>query len=160
LIENLTELATVTCGGSWFAGIVAVTLGFRILLLPIVFKGMKNNYSMSNLRPQILQIQDKIKAYDAVGDDKNSQAEKMRMVELFRSNDVHPLRSLVPLVTQMPLFISFFMALRAMSTAPVSAMLCFWAIIAWIVSDIFPTSHHFYMSSHRQICSRGCASFE
>jgi YidC/Oxa1 family membrane protein insertase len=56
------------------------------------------------------------------GDEQQAHAAKMKIVALFKENNVSPLRSLVPLLTQMPLFISFFLALRAMADAPV----CTW----------------------------------
>jgi membrane protein insertase Oxa1/YidC/SpoIIIJ len=84
LIENLTEFATVSLGGSWIAGIIAVTLGmslcvalrashragFRVLMLPIVFSGMRNNYTMANLRPKIMELQERSKELDSAGDEK------------------------------------------------------------------------------------------
>eukprot|EP00042_Codosiga_hollandica_P053250 m.692998 g.692998 ORF g.692998 m.692998 type:complete len:417 (-) comp58653_c0_seq5:90-1340(-) len=123
LVENLTELATVSCGGSWVAGIAAVTVGFRLTVLPLVLKGMRNNYTMNNIRPEIMQIQEQAKALELAGDDKGAHMTKMKMVELFRKHDVNPFRALIPLVVQMPLFISFFLALRSMASTPLESMM-------------------------------------
>ena len=92
LIENLTEFATVSLDGSWLAGIVAVTLGarmhaltavtmtgFRVLLLPVVFSGMRNNYTIANLRPQVVEIQDRARELDQAGDEKAAHAERAKV---------------------------------------------------------------------------------
>jgi YidC/Oxa1 family membrane protein insertase len=42
---------------------------------------------------------------------------------LFKEHNVHPLKGLLPLVLQAPVFISFFMALRGMATLPVCTSL-------------------------------------
>ncbi len=82
---------------------------------------------MANLRPQILKFQDRAKELEAAGQDKAAHDMKMKMVELFRINNVSPLKAMVPMVIQMPLFISFFLALRSMATAPVSRVYLGWA---------------------------------
>ena len=53
-----------------------------------------------------------------MGDEKATLAARMKIVELFRTHNVNPLKAMLPLVTQMPIFVSFFFALRKMATAP------------------------------------------
>ncbi len=43
-----------------------------MLLLPIVFRGMRNNYTMANLRPQMTELQENAKQIDSAGDEKVS----------------------------------------------------------------------------------------
>ena len=119
IIENLTEYAAVTCNSSWILGIAAVTFGFRVLLLPIVFKGMRNNYTMANLRPEIQLHQERAKQLDAQGDEQGAMAAKMKVVEIFQKNGVNPFKAMLPAFVQMPLFISFFFGLKNMAAAPV-----------------------------------------
>ena len=119
VIENLTEYAAVTCNSSWILGIAAVTFGFRVLLLPIVFKGMRNNYTMANLRPEIQLHQERAKQLDAQGDEQGAMAAKMKVVEIFQKNGVNPFKAMLPAFVQMPLFISFFFGLKNMAAAPV-----------------------------------------
>ncbi len=71
--------------GSWVAGIAAVTLGFRVMLMPLVwqmhdpcfaysckiswqvFNGMRNNVTIANLRPQIMACQEDVRRFEAAG---------------------------------------------------------------------------------------------
>ncbi len=48
----------------------------------------------------------------------------MKLVKLLRDNNVNPLMVALPLVTQMPIFVSFFFALRKMAELPV----CCWCL--------------------------------
>jgi len=45
-----------------------------------------------------------------------------RPLQLFTANKVHPLKSLAVPLAQMPIFVSYFMAMRAMAAAPVASM--------------------------------------
>ncbi len=74
---------------------------------------------MANLRPQIVEQQERIKEVEAMADEKATMAARMKLVEIFKKNDVNPLKAMLPLVTQMPIFISFFLALRKMASTPV-----------------------------------------
>ena len=38
---------------------------------------------------------------------------------MFKKNNVNPLKAMLPLVTQLPIFVSFFFGLRKMAEVPV-----------------------------------------
>ena len=42
-----------------------------------------------------------------------------QLAVLLQKNNAHPLRAMLPLVTQMPIFVSFFLALRNCAGVPV-----------------------------------------
>lgn len=48
-----------------------------------------------------------------------ANAERLKLVQLFKTHDVNPFKAMLPLVTQMPIFVSFFFALRKMANIPV-----------------------------------------
>jgi YidC/Oxa1 family membrane protein insertase len=55
-------------------------------------------------------------------------AERMKLVKLFKEHNVNPLKAMLPLVTQMPIFVSFFFALRKMATLPVSPLVLIYSL--------------------------------
>ncbi len=91
-------------GLSWGLSIVALTICVRLVLLPLTVKQFGSMRRMQHLQPQMKAIQQKYK------EDKQRQQEEM--MKFYRENDVNPLGSCLPLVAQLPVFISLFYMLR------------------------------------------------
>jgi YidC/Oxa1 family membrane protein insertase len=91
-------------GISWGFSIVLLTICVRVLLLPLTVKQFGSMRRMQHLQPQMKAIQQKYK------EDKQRQQEEM--MKFYRANDVNPLGSCLPLVAQLPVFISLFYMLR------------------------------------------------
>jgi YidC/Oxa1 family membrane protein insertase len=93
-----------TVGFGWGFSIIALTLTIRALLLPIALKQVKSMRGMQLIAPQMKQVQERYK------DDKQRQQEEL--MKLYRENKVNPFASCLPLLAQMPVFISLFYMLR------------------------------------------------
>jgi YidC/Oxa1 family membrane protein insertase len=91
-------------GFSWGFSIVLLTICVRVVLLPLTVKQFGSMRRMQHLQPQMKAIQQKYK------EDKQRQQEEM--MKFYRENDVNPLGSCLPLVAQLPVFISLFYMLR------------------------------------------------
>ncbi len=94
-----------TTGGlSWAWSIVALTVMVRILLVPVTVKQI---HSMQNLQahaPEMKAIQQKWKH------DKQRQNEEL--MAFYKVNKINPAASCLPIVLQIPIFISLFYVLR------------------------------------------------
>jgi YidC/Oxa1 family membrane protein insertase len=106
---DLTEAIMVwlhdnVTGGSWGWAIVGLTVVVRIALLPLTLRQFKSMQSLQRLQPQIKELQAKYK------DDK--QRLNQEMMKFYQENKVNPLGSCLPLVAQMPIFISLFYMLQ------------------------------------------------
>jgi YidC/Oxa1 family membrane protein insertase len=92
-------------GGSWGLAIVGLTVVVRFVMVPLTVSQFRSMQRMQALAPQIKALQEKYK------DDK--QRQQQEMMNFYRENKVNPFASCLPLVLQLPVFISLFYMLRA-----------------------------------------------
>src|ERR687898_1556332 len=90
---------------SWGWSIILLTFTVRILILPLTFKGVKAMQRLQTLQPEIKRIQQRYK------DDK--QRMNQEVMAFYQREKVNPLGSCLPLVLQIPFFISLFYLLRS-----------------------------------------------
>src|SRR6476659_8524015 len=93
-----------SAGLSWGMSIIALTVVTRALLIPLTYKQLKGMRAMQALQPQIKEIQAKYK-----NDRQRMQQEMMRF---YQENKVNPFASCIPLIAQLPVFITLFYVLR------------------------------------------------
>ncbi|MGH2975021.1 MAG: YidC/Oxa1 family membrane protein insertase, partial [Solirubrobacterales bacterium] len=93
-----------TAGLSWGMSIIALTVCTRALLIPLTYKQLKGMRALQALQPQIKEIQAKYK-----NDRQRMQQEMMRF---YQENKVNPFASCIPLIAQLPVFITLFYVLR------------------------------------------------
>ncbi|MEX1141877.1 MAG: YidC/Oxa1 family membrane protein insertase [Thermoleophilaceae bacterium] len=91
--------------GSWGWSIILLTFTIRILILPLTFKSVKSMQKLQVLQPEMKRIQARYK------DDK--QRMNQEMMRFYQENKVNPLGSCLPLLLQIPFFISLFYLLRS-----------------------------------------------
>src|SRR3984885_4211023 len=91
-------------GLSWGLSIVAITVCTRALLIPLTYKQLKGMRALQALQPQMKEIQEKYK-----NDKQRMQQEMMRF---YKENKVNPFASCIPLIAQLPVFITLFYVLR------------------------------------------------
>ena len=91
-------------GLSWGGAIMALTVATRTLLIPLTYKQLKGMRALQVLQPQIKEIQAKYK-----NDKQRMQQEMMRF---YQENKVNPFASCIPLLAQLPVFITLFYVLQ------------------------------------------------
>jgi YidC/Oxa1 family membrane protein insertase len=91
-------------GLGWGMSIIAMTVTVRAFLVPLTLKQFKSMQAMQRLAPEIKALQAKYK------DDK--QRLNQETMKFYQENQVNPFSSCLPLVLQMPVFISLFYMLR------------------------------------------------
>lgn len=122
LLNFLHDNAHLTYGWS----IVVLTVIVRTILLPLVIKQYKSMRAMQLVAPQLKELQRKHK-----GDRTKLNEELMAF---YKENEINPFASCLPLVAQIPVFISLYYVLKAfahnaaLSGGSVSFM--------WIVPDV------------------------
>src|SRR5690242_19308727 len=111
IIQPLVDVANAvlqffhdSAGLSWGMSIVALTVVTRALLIPLTYKQLKGMRAMQALQPQIKELQEKYK-----NDKQRMQQEMMRF---YKENKVNPFASCLPLLAQLPVFITLFYVLR------------------------------------------------
>jgi len=93
-----------TFGFSWGWSIVAMTVVVRAALLPLAIRQYKSMKALQRFSPQIKELQQKYK------DDR--QRLNQEMMRFYQENKVNPFGACLPLLFQLPVFISLFYMLR------------------------------------------------
>jgi YidC/Oxa1 family membrane protein insertase len=104
VFESLLTGIHSVIGGSWGWSIVLLTVLVRALLIPLTLKQFHSMQRLQRLQPELKAIQTKYK------DDK--QRQQQELMKFYKENQVNPLGSCLPLVAQLPVFISLFYMLR------------------------------------------------
>lgn len=103
LIGGALELLHAS-GLPWWLSIVALTLVVRTALLPLTVKQVKNAHSMQSLKPEIEELRSR---------HKEPREQQRAMAELYRERGVNPMSGFVPLLVQMPVFITVYHVIRS-----------------------------------------------
>jgi YidC/Oxa1 family membrane protein insertase len=91
-------------GGSWGLAIIGLTVVIRLVLFPLFMRQMKAMTELQRLAPELKKLQEKYK------DDK--QRQQQEIMAFYREHKVNPFASCLPLLLQLPVFISLFYMLR------------------------------------------------
>jgi len=104
VFEAILQFFHDTVGFSWGWSIVALTIVVRAALMPLTLKQFKSMQNMVKFQPEIKRLQERYK-----GDRERLNQE---MMKFYRENKVNPFASCLPLVAQLPVFLSLFYMLR------------------------------------------------
>src|SRR4029077_16734489 len=91
-------------GGSWGLAIVGLTVLIRAVLVPLTFRQLKGMQEMQRLSPQIAALKEKYK--------EDKQRQQQEIMNFYREHKINPLASCLPLLLQLPVFVSLFYMLR------------------------------------------------
>ncbi len=91
-------------GTSWGLAIVGLTVLIRAVLVPLTLKQFRSMQELQRLAPELKALQEKYK------DDK--QRQQQEIMGFYKEHKVNPFASCLPLLLQLPVFISLFYMLR------------------------------------------------
>jgi YidC/Oxa1 family membrane protein insertase len=103
-LERVLDWLHSDVGLTWAWSIIALTVLVRLAIFPITAKQTRSSLAMQRLQPYMKQLQAKHK------DDRAELNQKM--MEFYRDNKVNPLASCLPLLIQLPVFLSLFFVLK------------------------------------------------
>jgi YidC/Oxa1 family membrane protein insertase len=87
-------------GWTWALSIVGLTLTIRFALIPLFVKQIKTSRNMALVQPQVKELQKKY------GHDRERLAQET--MKLYQETGTNPFASCMPLLLQMPIFLSLF----------------------------------------------------
>jgi len=105
-------------GATWLLAILLMTCVIRGIMLPLYARQLNSQRSMTALQPKIKAIQAKYK-----DDRQRAGSETMK---LYQDNGVSPYASCLPMLAQMPVFISVFWVIRPAALAKWDAIAESW----------------------------------
>ena len=91
-------------GLGWGLSIIALTVMVRICLLPLTLKQFRSMQALAHLQPEMKKLQDRYR--------NDKERLNQEMMKFYRENKVNPLASCLPMVAQLPVFLSLFYMLR------------------------------------------------
>lgn len=117
--------------GDWGLAIIIITVIFRALITPLMYKQAKSSYQMQKIQPLLKEIQTKY------ANDQVRQSEEMQ--KMYAEAKFNPLASCIPMLIQMPIFIALFQVLRAMADPSskyyVDSGFCFYNLVPSLVQS-------------------------
>lgn len=96
----------------WYGTIIASTVLFRLLLLPVHLKQFKNSIKINNIQPDQQRIQANIRTAIMNQDEFEVQRNRHRLSVLFQEQGMTQFSPFKPVLIQAPVFLSMFMCLR------------------------------------------------
>ena len=132
-------------GWSWALSIVGLTVTIRALLIPLFVRQIKSSRNMQLLQPQLKELREKY------GHDRERFAQEQ--MKLFKDSGTNPFSSCMPLLLQMPIFLSLFRVINEASRKGADGALGFLSEshardlqnAEWLggrIADTFLTSDH------------------
>jgi YidC/Oxa1 family membrane protein insertase len=103
----LSHVFGAASGWSWALSIILLTMLVRLLIFPLFVKQIHSQRKMGELAPKVSELRKKYK------NDKQKMNEEV--MKLYRENGANPLGGCLPLIAQLPVFISLFTVLRAIA---------------------------------------------
>src|SRR5580693_786548 len=106
LVHIHTGLAHVVGpSAAWSLSIVVLTVAMRLVLFPVFVKQIRSQRAMQAVQPKMKELQAKYK--------NDKEKLNQEMMALWKEQGVNPLSGCLPLLLQIPIFISLFHSLRA-----------------------------------------------
>ena len=114
LVDFVVHILNAIYGvvGNYGIAIIIVTVLMRIIIFPLTLKQEKSMKKMRELQPELEKIKEKYKD--------NPQEYQQKTAELYRESGVNPLGGCLPLLIQMPVFVSLYWAFSG-NTIPADA---------------------------------------
>jgi YidC/Oxa1 family membrane protein insertase len=131
-------------GGSWGLAIVGLTVVIRAVLVPLTFRQLKAMQELQQHMPEMQALKEKYK------DDK--QRQQQEIMNFYRENKINPLASCLPLLLQLPVFISLFYMLRT----DLKKHICGTQLNARYHAEVL--AHHVHGSLSNYIAKTSCNS--
>jgi YidC/Oxa1 family membrane protein insertase len=91
-------------GFGWGLSIIAMTVLVRACLLPLTFKQFKSMQSLASHAPEMKKLQERFK--------NDKERLNQEMMKFYRENKINPFASCLPLLAQLPVFLSLYYMLR------------------------------------------------
>jgi YidC/Oxa1 family membrane protein insertase len=104
VFEAVLKFFHNSLGVPWGWAIVLLTVCVRLVLVPLMLRQFHSMQALQRLQPELKKIQAKYK------DDKERQQQEL--MKFYRENNVNPMASCLPMVAQLPVFISLYYMLR------------------------------------------------
>jgi len=106
----------------WCGSIVLATVCMRLLIFPLVVMAQKNMVLLHNNNHEMTRLQDKMSVARQRGDVLETTRAGAEMQQFMTDKGINPLKNVIPIMGQMPIFMSMFFGLRGLANLPMESM--------------------------------------
>ncbi len=142
VFEAVLKFFHNSVGISWGFSIVLLTIVVRAALIPLTLKQIKSMVRLQALSPLMKEIQAKYK--------EDKQRQQQEIMKLYKEHGVNPFGSCLPLVAQLPVFVSLYYMLRQSLRAD---------ICPTVQPGYSQALHKVVSTAHTKVCGGHNASF-
>ena len=142
VFEAVLKFFHNSVGIPWGWSIVLLTIVVRAAMIPLTLKQIKSMVRLQALSPQMKEIQAKYK--------EDKQRQQQEIMKLYKEHGVNPFGSCLPLVAQLPVFVSLYYMLRQSLRAD---------ICPTVQPGYSATLHKVVSTAHTKVCGGHNASF-
>ncbi|XP_022688565.1 uncharacterized protein LOC111260232 [Varroa jacobsoni] len=116
----LNELHSL--GVPWWLSITLGTVTLRLTLLPLIIKSQQYNVTLNNNTPKILELKLRLIETRQMGNELEFERAQNDFMKFCEEKKVNPLYGFAPMIIQIPIFVSCFLAIRGMTNLPLESM--------------------------------------
>ena len=121
-LQYMIEYVHIHANLPWWGAVVASTFILRAVIFPVVMKIQKNGVVMNNINPELQKLMKRQKEYRQMGNKMLADQYSHKIWAVYQKHNCNPLKMAVMPLIQLPLFLSFFIAIRKMAAVPVESM--------------------------------------
>jgi YidC/Oxa1 family membrane protein insertase len=116
------EAVQVSTGMPWFHTIVVTTLLYRIVLLPLGIKALRNSARLLPMTPRLLEVKQDMEAARASGDILAAQRVALKQKKIYTDAGVEMSAMILNPFVQLPVTLGLFFGVKGMCTLPVEQL--------------------------------------
>lgn len=121
-VQVLMEWIHVDLGLEWYQTIAMTAIIMRLITFPFVVMAQKNVANMHNVSPGLAAIQEKMSDARRRGDQMESAELGHQCALYMKEKGINPIKNMLPIMIQLPIFMSMIVGLRGMAKLPVPSM--------------------------------------
>uniref|UniRef100_G3WFP3 OXA1L mitochondrial inner membrane protein n=1 Tax=Sarcophilus harrisii TaxID=9305 RepID=G3WFP3_SARHA len=122
LVQNFLEFVHVDLGLPWWGAIVTCTVVARCLIFPLIVRGQRETIKLNNHLPKMQKLSTRMNEAKLSGDRMEFFRVASELQLYQKKHNINPLKGFIVPLAQAPVFLSFFIGLREMSSLPVPSM--------------------------------------
>lgn len=121
-VQVLLDYMHNTLDLHWCGTILITTVCMRLLIFPLVVMAQTNMANLFNNNAEMTKLQEKMTIARQRGDILETAKAGADLQTFMKEKNINPLKNMVPIMGQMPIFISMFVGLRGLANLPLESM--------------------------------------
>ncbi|KAL0056040.1 hypothetical protein WJX82_007096 [Trebouxia sp. C0006] len=122
-MQSVLRFAQVTTGLPWWETIAMSTLFFRIMTIPFHLQSVRNTYNMTKAKPEVERLAAQLRQEQENKNPKAMEDYQRKLAGIWKRNNCHPVKSVLPILIQAPVFIGFFSSLQSLARAKIPSLM-------------------------------------